>query len=161
MRCGPSEKGPPSFGHKICHWTTLGNPTDITAKLRQLFHDHVNRMHPPFFENTVAIEHGRRDPLCPLCHTPMMPKKKERRVVLEWLELSFHDDSSCATASQDVAIEKSKPRPSTRRFGRKDVVTFWSSPGPMALEREPRATCVEPSSTTRARSQGANRSNGD
>ena len=110
------------LGHGCVRWLDtryatrrhLGNQW-TSQQIRQLFGNHLSRiagaMHPPI-ENTIAqTEHGRRDSTLSVVSHVEDAKEEGRRVDLGLSELSHvssinHDDSSCATASQDVAMEK-------------------------------------------------------
>ena len=80
--------------------------------------------------NPVAqAEHERRDShLSVVSHTEDA-EEKGRRVILGLPEISnvystHHGDSSCATESQDAAIEAANPKQSTTGLKRWDAVPF-------------------------------------
>ena len=90
------------------------DPNRHHREIRQLFRNHFNQtasaMHSPFVNTVAQTEHGRRDSSLSLMSHGKDAKNKRIRVVFGLPELSHvsstnHDDSSCATALQDVASE--------------------------------------------------------
>ena len=88
---------------------------------------------------------GAEIPICLLCHTPRMPRRKGARGfgVAKIIQHVQHPPRRLLRCHR-ISTTGSRPR---------DVVSCWSSPGQVVREREIRASCVEPSSTTRAKSR--------
>ena len=144
-----------SLWKRTIEFWTNDMPQDDTWKpnrhpystLSQSFDSNAVATFPQAPNPVASTEHGCRDSNLPAVSHIEDAKEKGRRMVLGGARTTQRVQLpprrlSCATAPQDVAIEKSKPRPSTTGFQRKDVVTFWSSRGPIARTREPRANCV-------------------
>ena len=143
----------------------LGNPTGHHSGIIPLFRNHLTRTAvatPPSLVNTVALaEHEWRDShLSVVSQTPRMSRRKGDAWF--WDSQNYPTCTASITTTllvprtpQGAAVEAANPGRQRQDFQQRDVVTFLSSPGPMAQERETRANCVEPSSATRARSLGA------
>ena len=96
-------------------------------------------------------------PMCPLYQTPRTCRgERETRGCWGWQNYPTCTAPTTATppVPQNLKILLLKQQTqsnSTRVSQRRDVATSWSSLGQMARERDLRVSCVEPSSTTRAR----------
>ena len=162
VRCEASGRAQQSFGQANMPQDDTWQPNRHHSNIFPLFRNHLTRnavaMFPPPLNPVASTEHEFRDP-----HLPDVPhtenaEEERGRVVLGLPELSHvysthHDDSSCATESQDAVTEAAGSGSQ-----RQDPGEGMSSPIGQALGKWYRegkyvASCVEPSSTTRAKSR--------
>ena len=156
VRCEAFGRAQQSFGQTTCHRTTLGDPTVITAThtpaLPQSFEPKRSSLH--FRILLPRLSMGAEIPVCPLCHTPRMPRRQGDAWGCQNYPTCAAPTTttpSGATESQDAAAEAADP-------SRHLLVKPWAN----GTGKEIRVSCAGPSSATRARSlEPASRSRGN
>ena len=125
----------------ITEFWTDDMPQDATwrpnrhhSNIIPLFRNHVTRnadgMFPPPPNLLSRLSMGAEIPVCPLCHTPRMPRRKGvlGRSELSNVYSSHHYDPSSTTESQDAAAEAADPS-----CQRQDTSKGMSTPPGQAL----------------------------